>query len=253
MEKKGMLIPLALAVGAAMIYWMVLTSRENQMRQSYVTATVITAATDLPPRTVLKEDLIAQVEVPKKFMQQDAYQINSPTDLKQVVNLVTAVRIPKGNQITMSALMELSPEAGLSVKVPPGYRGAVLGVDQEIIKLVKPGDRVDLLVTFEAVMNDGRKEKVTATMLQNVLVLGVGANLGQGMDARLAKQQQNKEAETAAFSDKGVISLALNPSEVQYLALMQKSGDVSLAVRGLGDTEMHPMEMASFAKLFRTK
>ena len=249
MEKKGIILPLLFALVAAGIYMMVLTAKENALSSGYVLKKVLIAATDLPPRTVLKADLLTVADVPAQYMQADAYEFVSNSDLNKVNNLVTAVRIPKGNQITQYSLIELSPDAGLSVKVPPGYRGAILTQDQEITKLVKPGDRIDILVTFEAVMNDGRKEKVTATILQNVLVLGVGSNLGQGMDARLSKSKEAKEAEAAAFSDKGVLSLALNSIEAQYLSLSQKQGDITVVVRGLGDTEMHPMEMASFRKL----
>jgi len=253
MEKKGMLIPLILAIGAAMIYWMVLTSKENALRQSYTMKKVIVANADLPPRTVLKEDLIAVEDVPAQYMQADSYEVVSFADVKKLVNLVTAVRIPKGNQITQYALMELSPESGLSVKIPPGFRGSILSADNDILKLVKPGDRVDVLVTFDAVMADGRKEKVTATILQNVLVLGVGSNLGQGMDAKLAASKEKKEETEAAFAERGSVSIALNPIEVQYLALAQEVGKIAIVVRGLGDTEMHAMEMASFKKLFTPK
>jgi Flp pilus assembly protein CpaB len=184
-------------------------------------------------------------------MQQDAQEIRSASDIKLVSNLVTAVRIPKGNQITMSSLLSLSPEAGLSVKVPPGYRGCALPLDSELMRLIKPGDRVDVLVTFDAVMNNNNKQKVTATVLQNVLVLGVGNNLGQGMSAL---QAQNKDAQVSAdqaFADKGLLSLALNPQEAQYLALCLEQGKINTIVRGLGDMELHPMEIASFAKLVR--
>jgi uncharacterized protein YjlB len=34
------------------------------------------------------------------------------------------------------------------------------------------------------------------------------------------------------------------------LALALKQGDPTVIMRGLGDVEMHPMEMASFRKLF---
>jgi hypothetical protein len=37
-------------------------------------------------------------------MQQDAYEIRNPTDIMLVTNLVTVIRIPKGNQITKSSL-----------------------------------------------------------------------------------------------------------------------------------------------------
>jgi Flp pilus assembly protein CpaB len=100
-------------------------------------------------------------------------------------------------------------------------------------------------------MADSRKEQVTATILQNVLVLAVGTNLGQGMSAKQAKASSDKEDKTAAFSEKAMIALALNPNEAQYLALAQKQGETRVILRGLGDVEMHPMEMASFRRLFK--
>ena len=251
MEKKGVLIPMLLAVGAAVFYLMVLSKKESDLRGAYETAKVLSAHVDIPERTVLKEDMVEVLEVPRKFMQQDAFEIKTQSDMKLIVNLVTRTRVPKGNQMTQSALISLSPESGLSVKIPPGYRGAILPIDQEMKILIKPGDRVDVLVTFDAVMNDGRKEKVTATILQNVLVIAVGTNLGQGMNAKQFKNMGEKEDKTAAFAEKASVSLALNPNEAQYLALAIKQGDPTVIMRGLGDAEMHPMEMASFRKLFR--
>lgn len=253
MEKKGVLIPMVLAMLAAVFYLMVLTSKERALSSDYEKAKVLAAKADIPERTVLNEGMVEAVEVPRKFMQQDAFEYKTPSDMKQIVNLVTRTRVPKGNQLTQSALVSLSPESGLSVKIPPGYRGAMLPIEVEMKSLVKPGDHVDVLVTFDAVMNDGRKEKVTATILQNVLVIAVGTNLGQGMNAKQFKSQSAQEEKTAAFSEKATVSLALNPTEAQYLALAlkQSGGDVTVVLRGLGDVEMHPMEMASFRKLFR--
>ncbi len=251
MEKKGVLVPMLLAMGAAVFYLMVLSSKESALRGAYETAKVLSARVDIPERTVLKEDMVEILEVPRKFMQQDSFEIKTQGDMKLIVNLVTRNRVPKGNQLTQSSLISLSPESGLSVKIPPGYRGAILPIDQEMKILIKPGDRVDVLVTFDALMNDGRKEKVTATILQNVLIIAVGTNLGQGMNARQFKNLGDKEDKTAAFSEKASVSLALNPNEAQYLALAIKQGDTTVIMRGLGDAEMHPMEMASFRKLFR--
>ena len=251
MEKKGVLVPMLLAMGAAVFYLMVLSSKESALRGAYETARVLSARVDIPERTVLKEDMVEVLEVPRKFMQQDSFEIKTQGDMKLIVNLVTRNRVPKGNQLTQSSLISLSPESGLSVKIPPGYRGAILPIDQEMKILIKPGDRVDVLVTFDALMNDGRKEKVTATILQNVLIIAVGTNLGQGMNAKQFKNLGDKEDKTAAFSEKASVSLALNPNEAQYLALAIKQGDTTVIMRGLGDGEMHPMEMASFRKLFR--
>ncbi|MBI4801220.1 MAG: Flp pilus assembly protein CpaB [Elusimicrobia bacterium] len=251
MEKKGVLVPVILAMVAASIYWWVLTSKERALAKSMETAQVLVAKYDLPNRTILKEDLVEVIQMPRMYAQQDVYEVRSPSDIKLVTNLVTAVRIPKGNQVTQSTLVSLSPEAGLSVKVPPGYRGCILPMDNEFLRLIKPGDRVDVLVSFDAVMGENRKEKVTATILQNVLVLGVGSNLGQGLSAAQAKTKDSQSAADQGFSDRGVLSVALNPNEAQYLALSLEQGKISIIVRGLGDVELHPMEIASFKRLIK--
>lgn len=251
MEKKGVMLPLVFAMIAALIYWLLLNSKQNAINAQLERTTILVAKFDLPARTVMNVDLVETREVPRVYLEQDAYEVRSQSDIKLVSNLVTAIRIPKGNQITQSALTSLSPEAGLSVKVPPGYRGCILPLDSEMLKLLKPGDHIDVLVTFDAVMGDNRKEKVTATILQNVLVLGVGADLGQGMSAQQLKAKQKAASADQAFSDKMGVSLALNPNEAQYLALSQQQGQVSIVVRGLGDVELHPMEIASFKRLVK--
>ena len=55
-----------------------------------------------------------------------------------------------------------------------------------------------------------------------VLVIAVGTNMGQGMNAKQFKGAGDKEEKAAAFSEKSMISLALNPNEAQYLALAMK-------------------------------
>jgi tetratricopeptide (TPR) repeat protein len=112
-----------------------------------------------------------------------------------------------------------------------GYRGVAVPVAGHQLAFLKKGDRVDVLVTFEAVTAEKRKEKVTATILQNVVVVDVVK---------------------AAKSDlPGVVQILLNPNEAQYAALSDAQGDIHIVRRAPGDTEMHPMEMASFRKLFR--
>lgn len=121
-----------------------------------------------------------------------------------------------------------SPEA----RVLPGYRGVSLPVaGAQALYLVK-GDRVDMLVTFEAVMSGDIREKVTATILQNVLVTAV-----------------QKPSSAAA---PGVVQLLCNPNEAQYAALSLAQGsNIVLVRRAAGDLEMRPMEIASFRKLIK--
>jgi tetratricopeptide (TPR) repeat protein len=111
-----------------------------------------------------------------------------------------------------------------------GYRGVSLSLPGHQVAFLKKGDYVDVMVTFDAKMAD-RKEKVTATILQNVRVVEV--------------------LKPAKTEERGTVQILLNPNEAQYAALSDAQGDLHIALRAPGDTEMHPMEMASFRKLFR--
>jgi len=113
--------------------------------------------------------------------------------------------------------------------IPAGYRGMGIPLPGSQIPFIKKGNRLDVYVTFDAQMKDG-KEKVTATILQNVLVWDV---------KRSEKPDQD-----------GAIEVIVNPNEAQYLALAFVQGSVRVSKRAEGDTEMKPMEMAAFRKLF---
>jgi hypothetical protein len=121
-----------------------------------------------------------------------------------------------------------TPEA----RVLPGYRGVSLKVSGSQAMFLKSGERADMLVTFDAIMNSGNKEKVTATILQNVVVV--------------------KVFKPASPSDSGVVQLLCNPVEAQYAALSLSQGSsITLVRRAEGDVELRPMEIASFRKLIK--
>lgn len=111
-----------------------------------------------------------------------------------------------------------------------GFRAATVPVDGAQIKHLRTGDRVDVLATFDARLGTG-EQRVGSTILQNVTVLGV---------------DMPRKGES-----KGGLILLLNPYETEYAALAVHQSELSIALRGEGDAEVYPMEMASFAKLFR--
>lgn len=136
-----------------------------------------------------------------------------------------------GDAIGVSTVAAAHPQPGLVA----GYRGTPLPIAGDQLLYVKKGDRVDLLVTFEAAMKEGlkeTKEMMTATILQNVIVINV--------------RKADKPEGT------GAIELLLNPNEAQYAALSVAKGKrVNITVRAPGDVELHPMEMASFRRLIK--
>ena len=250
MNKKNALIPLMFAVVAAVIYFLILNMAQSSLQKASNAVTVAVANVDIPEGKVMQRNFIATKEIPSAYVQRGAFVISKGDNIADIENLVTRVAISKEDQITRSALASLSPDAGISLKVTPNYRAFILEVNNNVSNLVKPGDKVDILLTFEASLKGGTKENMAATILQNILVLGVGSNLGQGLDAASKAANSEKEANAAAFSDRSVLSLALTPLEAQYLALAQQEGDITIVVRSSGDSKMYPMAVSSFSKLF---
>ncbi|MFA5138499.1 MAG: RcpC/CpaB family pilus assembly protein [Elusimicrobiota bacterium] len=112
-----------------------------------------------------------------------------------------------------------------------GYRGLTMPISGHQVAFISEGDRVDVLVTFDAQMKDKVKEKVTATILQNVIVV------------KVSKPQK--------LDEMGAVQLLVNPNEAQYAALAWRQGDCTITLRKENDVKMEPMEMAAFRKLFR--
>ena len=133
------------------------------------------------------------------------------------------------------AAVSTAVPAVLPVELVHGYRGTSIPIGGDQLLYLRKGDRVDVLVTFDAVMGGKdkkeHKEKITSTFLQNIVVINV------------RKPEKVEEV--------GTVELLLNPVEAQYAALAISQGTMHITVRAPGDTELHPMEMASFRKLIR--
>jgi hypothetical protein len=127
---------------------------------------------------------------------------------------------------------KFTPQYTPKAFIVPGYRGVSLPVSGQQTLFLESGDRIDVLVTFEALLSGGVKETVTATMLQNVVVLRVSRPDTPGGG--------------------GVVQLLCNPNEAQYAALSLAQGKtINLIRRAPGDFEMRPMEIASLRKLIK--
>ena len=250
MNKKSILLPVVIAIAAALIYYFVLWMAQGKIKETSKMERVAVAAIDLPEGKIINKNNIREAEIPTAYIQKDAYVLSRGANISEIENLVTRVAIAKGNQITKPSITSLSPESGISLKVMPSYRAFILPVESSISSLIKPNDKVDVLLTFDAMIKNGGKEKMTATILQNIPVLGVGSNLGQGLDASSKAANAEREANNAAFSDRSVLSLSVTPPEAQYLALAQEEGTITIIVRSNGDAKVLPIEISSFSKLF---
>ena len=231
--KPAIIISLLFGLLAWVFVWLYLTTRERELLEIADQRPVVVAATDILPGTAIEENMIAETQVPLKFLQPGAF-----SSIRDAVGQVPAVPIQEGGQITGTSMTGVG--RSLSTKIPRGRRAVSLAVTDVtgVSSLVRPSNYVDVLATLKLGTAPGSTDQRTfvMTVFQNVLVLAVGQDMGtvtersaddDGLSALSGSQSQ-------AFN---TVTLALSPSQVQDLVLAQDIGDVSLSLRSFREGE----------------
>ena len=240
MESKKIVI-LAVLVGLLGMFfsYYFLKKKESQLLQGMQMKSVLVATKDIPPKTKLTRNFFTVEQIPERYMLPKAVAINKPTDIDRVINKINVVPISAGQQIIMSEIVPPSEEIGLSVNVPPNMRAMILQVNNiDMIDLLKPNDRVDIITVFSAQHATKGKVKVAATILQDVLVVGVSKDLGMVQeDVDSFKKKKSGDSDKSKTLAMMTVSVALKPEQVQILALAQSQGDIVLSIRSSNDHE----------------
>ena len=117
----------------------------------------------------------------------------------------------------------------MAVMLPSGRRAVAINIDSQGATsaggFILPNDRVDVVRTFHQDPKPGAAaggdSYVTDTLLGNVKVLAIGQNV------------QEKNGEKVVTGE--TATLEVTPSQAEILALAQKTGQLSLALRSLAD------------------
>jgi pilus assembly protein CpaB len=162
------------------------------------------------------------------------------TSMRDAVGQIPAVPIQEGSQVLGTAMTGVG--RSLATKIPRGRRAVSLAVTDVtgVSSLIRPNNYVDILATVKLGSGLGASDQRTfvVTILQNVLVLAVGNDMGEVVQrapgdaeslAAIAAQQQSQRFST--------VTLALSPQEAQDLVLAQDVGDVSLSLRSFREGE----------------
>jgi pilus assembly protein CpaB len=144
------------------------------------------------------------------------------------VGHVTTRRFALGETFTQDGLRDAAA-LGIAGRVPAGERAFSIRVSEDDIVggFLQSGDHVDVLATIPGSVfpskssGDVPDRSRTVLLLQNVPVLAVG---------------ENPATRGSVQSSARTVSLALAPGDLTRLALAERFGKVSLAIRMPGDT-----------------
>lgn len=229
-----LVVAAVLAAGAGVGSYLFLSNLQERV-------TVVVAARDIPPRTVVTADMLVQEAVSARDAAVLAPAAFARPD--QVVGAVARAFIPRGQVLQMDgrdlvfgdALKVAKDRAGqvnLSYFVPGSMRAEAVAVDTQgaVGFKVKEGDRVDVIFTSRA---DNTGGVYSAAVLQNVQVLSV----------------ETITDETTGARAKNVV-LLVTPAEAVDLALAKRLGFIDLVLNPL-DAQPVPLSPSSPLKFTR--
>jgi len=173
----------------------------------------LVAAYDLAAGTRLHADHVAVREVPTTYAASDSLD---PGRFGEIDGALLSRPLRQGDPIVV-AYVGRAAEA-LSAKVGEGRRAVTLPVDETsaVSGMLVPGDLIDLYVSFEH-----RRRRITAPLLQGVLVLATGRQiLGDEQDGR------------GAYSS---ITLDVAPEDAVKLVAARQAGSVTAMLRHPSD------------------
>ncbi|MCP4913920.1 MAG: Flp pilus assembly protein CpaB [Oligoflexia bacterium] len=225
---------------AGIAMFMVYTYIEDQKSEITKTfgenVTVLVAKRDINELELLDDTKVNTITVPKKFRSPGSF-----SSIKEIENTLATVPIMKGEQLTKPRITYPGANTGLAQQVSVGKRAIAINITerQAVSKLIKPGDRVDVLAAID--YSSGRKDMQKATtILQDVLVLSTGYNMSNSVPIYGIKiPSEIKKMKANIYTRYNTVTLELTPYEVQKLVfLLVFSGNKPfLSLRNNNDTE----------------
>jgi pilus assembly protein CpaB len=173
-ESRTLWISVFAALGAVFLLYSYTQEKSQQLTKEFGRKQrVVVAKEDIQEMETITEDLLEIRELPTNYVQPSALKM--PTD---AVGLVALAPIRKDEQVLESKIMEPGPVTGLSLQVTPGKRAVTIPVDEVrgVGKLIKPGDRIDLLAALDVGKGASAQRKVK-TILQDVPILATGLKI----------------------------------------------------------------------------
>ncbi|MFV0444433.1 MAG: Flp pilus assembly protein CpaB [Planctomycetaceae bacterium] len=225
--KPKTVILLAVAVGSGLLAMIgVQQAMSGTQSQPEEMVSVAVALADIGIGDQLSEENVGFKEMPKTAL----VGYNDPVlSVEQYDKRAAQYALRTGDIVRMSKLTEPGG-GGKSLQIPPGMRVLTINVDDtaSMAGLLRPGDRVDVMVTYANRDNKGRQNTKTTTLLEYVEVFATDATTAR--EANAGADDGKKSTRT--------VGLLLAPNNVPYVKLAESKGKLALSWRRRDDDEL---------------
>lgn len=238
MNSRAFTLSLVIAGIAMFMVYSYISGQEAEWVKKYgKKVTVVKAKVDINELELIDDTKVYADEVPSQFVQPGAIK-----DFKEVYNTIATVPIKKDEQITNPRITYPDSRTGLSRQVSIGKRAISIQISEEqaVSKLIKPGDRVDILAMVDYA--GGRKElNKVKTILQDVLVLATGLSVTNSVPmVGMKTTEEVKKLNLNTYTSFNTVTFELGPYEVQKLIYIITSGGgrIFLSLRNNDDKQI---------------
>jgi len=184
---------------------------------------VLVASERVEPGRILTVDSVRWAEWPDNGLEPELITQEAHPDLEKFIEgSVSRAPLIAGEPITEDKIVRTDSASFMAATLGDGKRAVSIPISVESGAggFILPNDRVDVILTRE-VENEAERVYRSYTLLSDVRVLAIDQVLRQDED------QESQVASTA--------TLELSLSQSELLVQAQATGELSLALRGLGD------------------
>ncbi|MBC7202002.1 MAG: Flp pilus assembly protein CpaB [Pusillimonas sp.] len=208
-----------------------LNSRVRQLEEQAAVPTVqrVVAARSLSAGVILDSDHLATRSYPTHLVSSDSV---APEAHLLLVGRVLRVDLQAGDPV-LEAHTRYQSEAPFSAQLRAGRRAITMPVDviNSVSGLLNPGDLIDLYVSF-----DYQRRRITAPLLQGVLVLATGSQIQPASDSNL-NNGFSAGSGTPSAGGFSTVTLDTSPEDAVKLVAARQSGTLTAVLRRQDDIE----------------
>ncbi len=193
---------------------------------------ILFAVGDIAAGEALQAAKLGFREIPEAYLEDRHIR---QSDMNRVIGVQSATAVRANQALLWTDLATTSSgRRELSLLVRPGMRAVTVRADatSSFSGLIRAGDRVDVFGTMSRTNAEG--DRVTLPLLQNVLVLAAGRDLGGEVQAAQPGTAQGNNGGQAR-TDVTMVTLSVTLEEAALLVFAQDRGRLSLVMRNPDD------------------
>lgn len=159
--------------------------------------------------------------------------------------------LSEGEPLHMTLVVEDDGGEFLAANVAKGMRAVSVPLSKSALadRLMRPGDFVDVLVTYRVRLNSRSNPEAqslvnryaTETVIENVRILAIDTNDTKAVDE--IESDDKKKRKTS--SKQATLTLEVNPEQAEGLLLAKTMGTLGIALRSIGDNGEPPSDQAT--------